>query len=193
MLTTISLMALLLDDVTMAFREVQVQTAVDRAALAACQEIEAAFVQAAEDPEYVGVDAKSIVVKNARQVACEMAAKNGVFIDPNIDVVFGKRTYDGLTGTWSIAWNEGPYDSVKVNSRRNNLNFATPAGLLKLAFGWAVEDPRGEIVASATASAWPPDRTVVLDYSGAMNDDRDGNAVSAQAEDDVESAAARSD
>ena len=62
------------------------QNAVDAAALAASQEITAAVYAAGQGQGSANIDANSIAVEAARNVAAEVAEANGVFVDPDADV-----------------------------------------------------------------------------------------------------------
>ncbi|MCA9118450.1 MAG: hypothetical protein KDA79_25470, partial [Planctomycetaceae bacterium] len=110
----------------------EMQNAVDAAALAASQEITGAIFEAGQERSSANVDANSIAVENARDMAFRVAEANGVHIDKNQDVIFGKRRYDAETDTWPITWNQGPYNVVKVVARRDNQDLSAPDGRLKL-------------------------------------------------------------
>jgi len=156
-----------IDTGLIALEQTKLQNAADAAALAASQEITSAVQQASED----GGDPNSIAVEYAKAMAVDVAAANGVHIDGNRDVVFGKRNYDPATGEWNIAWNSTPYNVVKVTTRRDQPDLSAPDGKLALSFGWAVGHPTIDLAASATAFVEARDMVVVLDFSGSMNDD----------------------
>ncbi|NOZ39554.1 MAG: VWA domain-containing protein [Planctomycetes bacterium] len=151
--------------------ETQMQNAVDAASLAAAQEITAAVYAAGQGSGQANIDANSIAVDAARLIAEEVAAANGVYIDPATDVRFGKRTYDEATDTWPIQWNASPFNVVQVVARRTNSDSSAPDGEFPLAFGWAVGRSQVPIETSATAFVEARDLVVVLDFSASMNDD----------------------
>ncbi|RIK72112.1 MAG: hypothetical protein DCC67_19705, partial [Planctomycetota bacterium] len=142
----------------------------DAAALAAAQEIQAAVYAAGQGQGSADIDANSIAVQAARNMAAQVAAANGVYIDPAVDVRFGKRTF-AADNTWPIQWNASPYNVVQVTARRTNSDVSAPDGQLPLAFGWAVGRSEVPLQASATAFVEARDLVVVLDVSASMNDD----------------------
>lgn len=164
--------ALSVDTGRIVLTETEMQNAVDAASLAAASEITAAVHAAGQGTGSANIDANSIAVAAARQMAGEVAAANGVYIDPNTDVRFGKRTYDSATDTWPIEWGTSPYNVVQVNARRTTTDDDTaPDAEFPLAFGWAVGRDSVPIQTSATAFVEARDLVVVLDFSGSMNDD----------------------
>ena len=82
------------------------QNAVDAAALAASQEITGAIRLAGEEGEDgdPSIDANSIAVAQARQMAYDVALANDVLIDQDAGVEFGKRVFNAANGTWPIHW-----------------------------------------------------------------------------------------
>ena len=62
--------------------ENEMQNAVDAAALAAAQEINAAVYAAGQGTGSANIDANSIAIEAAREIAVVVAEANGVFIDP---------------------------------------------------------------------------------------------------------------
>ena len=147
------------------------QNAVDAAALAASQEIVGAVRAAGDSQGDATIDASSIAVAEARQVAEQVAALNGVYIDPNRDVQFGKRVYNASTNTWPIEWGAEPYNVVSVTAHRDNDNPELPDAKLRLNFGWALGMPAVSLEATAAAFVEARDVVVVLDYSGSMSYD----------------------
>jgi Flp pilus assembly protein TadG len=133
------------------------QTAVDAAALAAAAELSSeGDVQAA---------ARGAAASYAER---NQVARNGLTIDPNQDVVFGKATVNELTGKYEFAEGVTPYDAVRVSARRD----ATAAdGPVSLVFGHVFGTDTVSIQASAVAMYVPRDIAVVVDLSGSMNDD----------------------
>lgn len=157
--------------------ETQMQNAVDAAALAASQEITASIEAAGQGEGDPGTDANSIAVQAARQMAADVAAANGVYIDPDTDVQFGKRYYDEAADDWPIAWDSSPYNVVRVKARRTNADdLEAPDGELPLAFGWAIGRESVPVATSATAFVEARDLVLVLDFSGSMNDDSSMNS-----------------
>ena len=151
--------------------QTNMQNAVDAASLAASQEITNAIYEAGQGQGGAGIGSGSAAVANARLMAEQVAAYNGVYIDPNVDVVFGKRTYDEGSGTWNITWNAEPYNVVKVIARRDDPDTTQPDSEVKLAFGWAVGKPSIPLSVSASAFVEARDIAMVLDFSGSMNFD----------------------
>ena len=151
--------------------QTKMQNAADAAALAASQEITSAVAEAGEDGGDATIDANSIAVANARSMAEQVVSANGAYIDPDIDVQFGKRVFDEASGTWDIQWDVEPYNVVRVTVRRDDADTTQPDGELPLSFGWAVGRPSVDVVATATAFVEARDIAVVLDYSGSMNYD----------------------
>lgn len=164
-------MALSVDTGRIVLEETRMQNAVDAAALAAAQEITAAVYAAGQGQGSASIDSNSIAVAEARIMAQQVAAANGVHINPDTDVRFGKRGYDEATGTWPIFWDESPFNVVQVAARRTNSDTEAPDGELPLAFGWAVGRDQVPLLASATAFVEARDLVVVLDFSASMNDD----------------------
>lgn len=172
LIAVFAFVALSVDTGRIVLTETEMQNAVDAASLAAAAEITAAVHAAGQGTGSANIDANSIAVAAARQMAGEVAAANGVYIDPNTDVRFGKRTYDSATDTWPIEWNTSPYNVVQVNARRTTTDdAAAPDAEFPLAFGWAVGRDSVPIQTSATAFVEARDLVVVLDFSGSMNDD----------------------
>ena len=151
--------------------QTQMQNGVDAAALAAAQEINTAVANAGDGGGGVSIDANSIAVAAAREMAVDVAARNGVYIDGLRDVEFGKRSYDSNTGEWPIVWGAEPYNTVRVTAHRDNTDHSSDDSQLPLSFGWAVGKSHVDLVVSATAFIEARDLCVVLDFSGSMNDD----------------------
>lgn len=162
----------------MTLARTSMQNAVDAASLAASQEITGAIYNAALEGGNATIDANSIAVAAARQVAHDVAEANGTYVDPSADVKFGKRSYDAATNSWPIVWGAEPYNVVRVQARRDQQDLDAPDGRLPLAFGWAVGVPSVEMVASSAAFVEARDIVVVLDFSSSMNDDSTYTAIS---------------
>ncbi len=171
LIAVFAFVALSVDSGRIVLEETRMQNAVDAAALAAAQEINAAVYAAGQGQGSANIDANSIAVEAARAMAAQVAAANGVYIDPQSDVQFGKRGYDSANGTWPISWNATPFNVVQVVARRTNLDTSAPDGQLPLAFGFAVGRSKVPLQTSATAFIEARDLVVVLDFSASMNDD----------------------
>lgn len=156
-----------IDTGLIALEQSRLQNGADAAALAASQEITANVQMAGEE----GQDVNSISVAAARKMAVDVAEANGVYIDPDRDVTFGKRTYDPGSGEWITTWGESPYNVVKVEPRRDNPDMSTRDSRVPLSFGWAVGVPTVPLKASAVSFVEARDMVVVLDFSASMNDD----------------------
>jgi hypothetical protein len=163
--------ALSVDTGRMVLTETEMQNACDAAVLAAAQEINAAVYAAGQGQGSANIDANSIAIAAARQMAQQVAEANGVYIDPETDVRFGRRKYDGETDTWPIIWDDDPYNVVQVVARKTNPDLDQPDGELPLAFGWAIGRDQVPLQTSATAFIEARDLVVVLDVSASMNDD----------------------
>ena len=162
--------AMAVDSGRIALTKTEMQNGVDAASLAAAQEISEAvktFTKQGMSPSAANTAAVGV----AAQMAADVAAANGIFVDPSSDVLFGARHYDAATGTWPIAWGQSPYNTVKVIARRTASDTSAPDGKLPLAFGWAVGRDKVELTASATAFVQSRDLVVCLDFSASMNDD----------------------
>lgn len=179
-------LTLSIDTGRMVLTETEMQNAVDAAALAASQEIAAAVHAAGQGEGSANVDANSIAAEAARAVAAEVAAANGVHVDPQSDVFFGKRRYDEATGTWPIEWGGSPVNVVKVVARKDNADSEAPDAKLPLAFGWAVGRDSVAMQASATAFVEARDLVLVLDFSGSMSDDTELRSIYTMGQSEVE-------
>lgn len=164
-------LALSVDTGRVVLTETQMQNAVDAAALAASQEISAAVYAAGQGQGPADIDANSVAIQSAKQMASEVAAANGVYVDPGQDVQFGSRAYDAASDTWPVQWNVSPFNVVKVSARRNGCDKGAPDGEFPLAFGWAVGKDSVPLQTSATAFVEARDLVLVLDFSASMNDD----------------------
>ena len=164
-------LALSVDTGRVVLTETQLQNAADAASLAASQEIQAAVHAAGQGVGSATIDANSIAVSAARTMAAEVADANGVYIDPNVDVEFGKRVYNSADGDWSVQWGGAPFNVVRVTARRNGSDPSAPDGEFPLAFGWAIGKDSVPLQASSTAFTEARDLVLVLDFSGSMNYD----------------------
>jgi Flp pilus assembly protein TadG len=171
LIAVFAFVALSVDAGRMVLTETKMQNACDAASLAAAQEITAAVYAAGQGQGPADIDANSIAVEEARDMAEQVAAANGVYIDKEADVRFGKRVFDAATHTWPIHWDEDPYNVVQVTARRTQTDVSLPDGQLPLAFGWSVGRDKVPLQTSATAFVEARDLVIVLDVSASMNDD----------------------
>jgi len=162
--------ALSVDTGRMVLKETEMQNAVDAAVLAASQEITVAAQEAASEGAS-GQTATQAAEAAARQMAADVAEANGVYVDPDTDVQFGKRLFDANTETWSVQWGVAPYNAVRVVARRTESDSSAPDGQFPLAFGWAVGRSQVPIRTSAVAYVEARDLVVCLDWSSSMNND----------------------
>jgi len=181
-------MALSVDSGRIVLTETEMQNAVDAAALAASQEIAAAVHDAGQDGTDPTVDPNSIAAEAARDMAVTVAAANGVYINPETDVRFGKRRYDADTNTWPIVWDATPVNVVQVVARKNNPDSTAADAELPLAFGWAIGRDSVPLSASATAFVEARDMVLVLDFSGSMSDDSEIRSFNKMGQSEVETA-----
>jgi hypothetical protein len=175
-------MALSIDTGRVVLTETEMQNAADASALAAAQEITAAVYAAGQGQGSASIDSNSIAVDAARQMAALVGEANEVFIDPDSDVQFGKRTFDPASGEWPVLWGVAPFNVVKVSVRRNNSDASAPDSELPLAFGWAIGKSSVPLQTSATAFLEARDLVLVLDVSASMNDDSSLNSPLSQSE-----------
>lgn len=169
-------LALSVDTGRLVLTETKMQNAVDAASLAASQEIQAAVYAAGQGQGSATIDANSIAVEAAREMAAQVAEANGVHVDSADDVQFGKRIYNPATGDWGVQWQGTPYNVVKVTARRNGEDLSAPDGEVPLAFGWAIGKESVPLAVSSTAFTEARDLVLVLDWSASMNDDSSLNS-----------------
>ncbi|OAI57025.1 hypothetical protein AYO47_08415 [Planctomyces sp. SCGC AG-212-M04] len=143
----------------------RMQNGVDAAALAGAMEI----TDAVQNADATVSDVMSYAASKARLKARDVAALNGIYIDPNRDVAFGQRTISN--GTYHISWGTAPYNVVKVTANRNNPDTSKPDSKLKLFFAGVLGDKSASLATSAAAYVESRDIVCVLDFSGSMNDD----------------------
>ena len=151
--------------------QTRMQNAADASALAASQEIRAAIAAASAGQGDATIDANSIAVTEARAMAARVAAANGVYIDPERDVVFGRRSFDADTNSWPVQWGQEPYNVVRVDVHRDNADSSAPDAELPLNFGTFLGKPSVSLETSASAFVEARDLVLVLDYSGSMSYD----------------------
>jgi hypothetical protein len=148
----------------------QMQNSVDAAALAAAMEITNAVQTAPQGTEDITVYARQA----AREKAAEVAGLNGVYVDPDLDVIFGQRSYNADTEEFSIDWEidpSAPANCVKVMARRDNEDTSAQDGKLRLSFAGIFGDNTAELNVAATAYVEARDLVVVHDFSRSMNFD----------------------
>jgi Flp pilus assembly protein TadG len=151
--------------------QANMQNASDAASLAASQEITRYIETAGQSQSDAVIGANSAVVASARAMAVQVAQANGVYLDADRDVEFGRRTYNSADSSWPISWGVEPYNVVKVTARRTNQDEAAPDAELPLSFGWVLGKYSVPIETSSTAFVESRDIVVVLDFSSSMNDD----------------------
>ncbi len=168
-----------------AMTQTRMQNAADAASLAASQEIRAAIAAASAVQGEATIDANSIAVAEARAMAVRVAAANGVYIDPNRDVIFGRRSFDAASNSWPIQWNEEPYNVVRVEVHRDNGDSSAPDSELPLNFGTFLGKPTVALATGASAFVEARDLVLVLDYSGSMSYDSELQSIGALSRDDI--------
>ncbi|WLD10160.1 pilus assembly protein TadG-related protein [Planctellipticum variicoloris] len=147
----------------------RMQGATDAAALAAAMEITHAIQTSGPDV----VNVFDYALQQARSTGVSVAQANGVYVNPDVDVVFGRRSKNDVTDQWEIDWNVAPSktNAVKIIARRDNPNLAEPDGKVPALFS-AVMGNKGSIVrAESIAYIEPRDMVVVHDFSRSMNFD----------------------
>ncbi len=145
----------------------RMQNAVDAAALAAAQEI----TNAVNTAPVGTADVTQYSRDQARIAAKDVASLNDVFIDKQIDVIFGRRSYNESTQKFDVTWNASPSNVVKVIARRDNNDTSAQDGKLKLFFAGVTGDRYSTVVAQAVAYVESRDIVVVHDFSRSMNFD----------------------
>jgi Flp pilus assembly protein TadG len=145
----------------------KMQNGVDAAALAAAMEITNAIQTAGPDV----TDVTTYCMQQARLKAQSVAALNGIYVDPNRDVTFGRRTSTDNNGNFQTTWNTSPANVVKVTAHRDNADSGAPDAKLKLFFAGVLGSKTASLVTTAAAYVESRDIVCVLDFSGSMNDD----------------------
>jgi Flp pilus assembly protein TadG len=170
LLAAIAFAALSVDIGMIALTRTRLQNAADAAALAAAQEIPAA-VQAAGAAGKSANEANRIAEDAGRAMAVKVAGLNGVYIDGDRDVKFGKRVYNKSTGRFAVQWGSSPYNAVKVTAHMDNSNPKAPDASLDLLFAPVFGQSAQKVVASGAAYVEARDLILCLDYTASMNDD----------------------
>lgn len=145
----------------------RLQNACDAAALAAAMEITYAIENAGTDVSDVTAYAQA----QARTKAAQVAELMGVYVDPALDVEFGRRQYNAQTGEFEITWDQNPANLVRVTARRDNPDSSQPDGVLPVPFASAVGAASPQLVTQASAYVEARDIVAVLDFSRSMNFD----------------------
>ncbi len=145
----------------------RMQNTVDAAALAAANEITHAVETAGPNVTDVTVYA----VEQAKLKAAEIAGLNNVFVDPAVDVVFGRRTLNASTGVWSIVWGVTPANAIKVTARRTAVDTSQPDGRLPTMFASVFGTESVSVRAEAVAYIESRDIAMSLDFSSSMRED----------------------
>ena len=145
----------------------RMQNAVDAAALAASLEITNAINNAPAGT----LDVTGYALGQARTVAAQVANINGVYVNSQTDVIFGKRAWDDSLGRYTITWNATPANVVKVIARRDDADTSQPDGQLKLFFAGVNGTNRATVRTEASAFVESRDIVIVHDFSRSMNFD----------------------
>lgn len=153
--------------------QTRMQNTVDAAALAAASEITYAVQNAGAN---VG-DVTVYAMDQARLKAQQLGTLNEIFIDPAVDVRFGRRTMTS-PGNYVINWDVTPANAVKVTARRTHVDTSRPDGKLKTMFASVFGPAAVGIQAEATAYIESRDIGLVLDFSSSMNDDSSFDVLS---------------
>jgi hypothetical protein len=149
----------------------RMQNATDAAALSAAMEITRALQTSNSTVPNVFEYALGL----ARTTAQNVAQLNGVYVDPNVDVLFGQRQYDSSSQSFSINWNANAaadtINCVKVIARRDNANMSAPDGKLPSIFSALLGATGFSLRTESAAFIDPRDLVVVHDFSRSMNFD----------------------
>jgi Flp pilus assembly protein TadG len=177
----LAFVALSVDVGYLSLTKTRMQNAVDTAALAAAQEIINAVHEAPSDAQ----DVTQFALGQARLMAAQVAELNGVHVNPQTDVRFGRRSYDPGTGSFTVTWDATPANVVRVTARRDNADASQPDGKLPLFFAGVIGDRYAQIRTNAIALVEARDLVVVHDFSRSMNfDSHFSNEVSLQPSDE---------
>jgi Flp pilus assembly protein TadG len=163
----VSFAALSVDFSRLSTTRQKMQNACDAAALAAAMEVTSAIETAGPDVENVFAYAK---VK-AREKAQQVAALNGIYINPEVDVEFGNRQYNEATGQFEVQWNQATTNLVKVHARKVNPDRNEPDAVVSTPFAAVIGRGTNPITTTAAAYVEARDIVSVLDFSRSMNFD----------------------
>lgn len=164
LIATMAFVAFSIDTGNIALNKTIMQNAVDAAALAAAMEITNAIENAPPDEQ----DPTSYAREQAKLVAAEVAAANGVYVNPASDVEFGLRSFNTGSQKFEIQWGVEPANAVKVRARRDNDDLTAPDAKLPMMFAGVLGDDTVTMGAFAVAYIEARDISVVLDFSGSM-------------------------
>ncbi|MEZ5948992.1 MAG: pilus assembly protein TadG-related protein [Planctomycetaceae bacterium] len=173
----IGFVALSVDLGVVSLTKTNLQKTADAAALAAAQEIIASVSSAAGENSSGLTDINSISINAAKEMARKVAELNGVYIDPDRDVAFGRRVFNSETERFQVEWGTAPYSGsesynvVQVTCRRDNIDETQPDGVLRLFFAPVAGYETASLTASAVAFVEARDIVSILDFSGSMNYD----------------------
>ena len=147
----------------------RMQNATDTAALAAAMEISHAISTAGQDVSNVFTYAQD----KSKTAAFDVAQMNGVYIDKNVDIVFGRRFYNASTQAFDTDWNpaENQINCVKVVARRTGSDTNAPDGKLPGMFSVVAGNTGTAVQTESVAFIEPRDLVVVHDFSRSMNFD----------------------
>ena len=146
----------------------RMQASADAAALAAAQEIVIGIRTAAEQGESDMQTIQAIAAAAAKTMAVRVAALNGFYVDPAIDVSLGSRLLNEDGVTYTESFGTPPYNMVKVEIRKTNADPTQADAKLPLIFAPVVGERAQSIRADAIAFIESRDIVAVLDYSGSM-------------------------
>tara|TARA_R110002111_G_scaffold262504_1_gene338889 strand:- start:59814 stop:61610 length:1797 start_codon:yes stop_codon:yes gene_type:complete len=185
LIATMGFLAFGIDIAVITMTKTRMRNAVEAAALAAAQQITDAVQTSADNiqgDQNVGSavqDANSIAVEAAKAMAEKVARLNGVYVDPETDVKFGKR-YQDSSGVFHMVWGESakPYNVVKVIARKDNPTEGQLDSKIPLFFAGLMNEKTAAVTTSAIAFIEARDIVVVLDYSGSMSYDSEFDAMS---------------
>jgi len=147
----------------------KMQNATDTAALAAAMEITNAISTAGPNVADVFAYAEA----QSRTAAQNVANLNGIYIDKNVDVVFGRRYYDAASASYQTDWNaaSNQINAVKVIARRTGTDTAAPDGKVPGMFSVVAGKTGTSVQTESIAYIEPRDMVVVHDFSRSMNFD----------------------
>ena len=178
--------ALAVDTGLISLTKTNMQNACDAASLAASLEMSVEIAEAGQGDGGGTINRNATAVANARKMAVDVAAANGVYLNPDTDVVFGSRMFDAATNTWPINWGAEPYNVVQVTARRDHPDTAKEDGELTLSFGWALGKQSVPLTTSAAAVVQARDLVLVLDFSSSMSADSEMKSFSLLGQSNVE-------
>jgi len=167
MATCLAFVAFSVDTGIVVLNQTRMQNCVDAAALAAANEIGYAVQNAGSNVTNV----TQYSLDQSRLKAQQIATMNGFYIDPAVDVEFGRWNQNAQTGATSITWGGTPSNAVKVTIRRTNADTTQPDGQLKTMFAGVFGKKSVSLTVSGSAYIESRDIGMVLDYSASMNDD----------------------